>query len=1016
MMSGKKLNNYAAWLVFIITTVVYYFSVERTGSLWDCGEFILGAYKLQVVHPPGAPLFVLIGSIFAHIGDLFSDDPADIAFAVNFMSGLFTAFAAFFVAKTTMILSNLMLVGRTGTAENGQKLSIAASGIVGGLATAFATSIWFSAVEGEVYAMSTFFTTLTVWAAFKWYSLPDTRDADRWLLFAIFSGGLSIGVHLLSILAFPVITLLYYYKKYKNHSYGGIIASLIIGAVMMGFTLKTVIAGIPWLWTKFELMMVNSFGLPFHTGLIPTILVVGGIGFLGLWAAKRYKSYLLHLVTLSAILITTGFSTIGVVVIRANADTPVNMNVPSDAFRLLPYINREQYGERPLVYGPHFDADLDDRNRYDKEDRYGRVGDKYEIVDEKLSPNYKSRDKMLFPRLGTMDQGRPQIYRAWLNKRSGDPSQLDNIRFFIQYQLGWMYWRYFMWNFTGRQNGDQGFFDSDVSSGNWESGIKFIDEMRLHEMDDMPDTMKKNQAKNHYYFLPFLFGLLGMFYHAKRKKKDFFAVFTLFLITGIGIIIYSNQPPNEPRERDYVLVGSFFTYAMWIGMAVPALYEIIKEKVRFNKNGIAGLAFAFVMIAPLLMGFQNFDDHSRMKHFGSRDYASNFLNSCKPNAIIFTYGDNDTYPLWYAQEVEGIRRDVRVVNLSLIAVDWYINKLRNKVNDSPPIKLTLTEDAIRGKSRNHLPFINQPIERLQQPLELSSVLKFMSDPHPFSYGPNDFESFIPTQRMHISIDKNRAVSSGLVAIEDTANIVDKIEINFTKSYLTKDEMAVLDIIGSNIYDRPIYFAVTSRNEKLMGLNDYTQLEGLGLRIVPIKTPSIKNMKIFGSGRTAALDIYDNVMNKWRWGNFDKVETFINTSYGAEINAMKMAMTRAVRDLDQMGEKEKSIALARKYFEVFPHFNFPYDYSVVPFIEALIKGEEYEEAKEHLRVLAEESAQYMDFFFSLSDDDLSSFESDISITQLSISGVLRNASKVKDDAFRNEMEALLGEFDYPQGRN
>lgn len=1008
MWSEKKLNNYTSWLVFVISMIVYYFSVERTGSLWDCGEFILGAYKLQVVHPPGAPLFVLIGSIFAHLGDALSSNPANIAFGVNLMSGIFSALTAMLVAKTTIILGKKMILNQEEVLNNAQHVVLNGAGLVAGLATAFSTSIWFSAVEGEVYAMSTFFTALTVWASFKWYSLPDSRSADRWLIFAIFSGGLSVGVHLLSILAFPVLALLYYYKKYKKHTYSGILASLAVGAAMMFFTLKIVIAGIPWLWTKFELMMVNGLGMPFHTGLIPTVLVVAAALFFGFRYAERKKNYLFHLLTVGAMMITIGFSLIGVVVIRANADTPVNMNVPSDAFRLLPYLNREQYGERALLYGPYFDATPVD---YEYEERYGRVGDRYEIVDEKISPEYKSVDNMLFPRLGAADQGRPALYRAWLNKRSGKPTQLDNIRFFLQYQVGWMYWRYFMWNFAGRQNGEQGFFDSDVSSGNWESGIKFLDEARLHNMDDLPDTMKNDPAKNHYYMLPFLFGLIGMFFHARKRKKDFFALFSLFIITGIGIIVYSNQPPNEPRERDYVLVGSFFTFAMWIGLAIPAIYEMVKDRLKIAPQLLAALSLIVVLSAPLLMGFENFDDHSRMEHLGSRDYASNFLNSCEENAIIFTYGDNDTYPLWYAQEVEGIRRDVRVVNLSLIAVDWYINKLRSKVNESDPIKLTLSEDAIRGNKRNHLLFYNKPMDRLQQSMELNTVLRFMGEEHPLRLPSNTFESFIPTQRMHISIDKNRAIQSGWVTEADSADIVDRINISFSKNYLTKDEIAVLDVIATNIYDRPIYFAVTTKNSKLMGINDYTQLEGLGLRIVPIKSKSNKSMQIFGSGRTDALKIYDNVMNKWRWGNFDEVDTYINTSYGAGVNAMKMAMTRAARDLAQMGEMDKAVNLAKKYFEAFPHFNFPYDYSIMPFVETLIAGEDYEAAKKHMRILAEESIQYMDFFLSLSDDDLQSFEQEIQIAQVSINGILRNAGKVKDDEFKNEMDTLLGQYDY-----
>ncbi|HAQ38178.1 MAG TPA: DUF2723 domain-containing protein [Saprospirales bacterium] len=1005
-MRGKTVSTISAWLVFIIAMVVYYFSAERTGSLWDCGEFILGAFKMQVVHPPGAPLFVLIGSLFAHGADALSSNPSDIAFAVNLMSGLFTAFAAMLVAMTTMILARLMMAGREGTLTNAQVISLGAAGLVAGLATAFSTSIWFSAVEGEVYAMSTFFTALTVWGAFKWYSLPDTKNTDRWLLFSVFVAGLSVGVHLLSILAFPVLALLYYYKKYTRHTITGIIYSLLAGAGLIIFTLKFVIAGIPWLWTKFELPLVNSLGLPFHSGLIPTILVVAGVLYFGLRYAARKGNYMFHLLTLSAMLVTIGFSLVGVVVIRANADTPVNMNVPSDAFRLLPYLNREQYGERDLLYGPHFDAQY---VSFEKEDRYGRVGDKYEVVDEKITPVYNKSDKMLFPRIGASEMGRPDMYRAWLNKRSGKPTMGDNINFFIRYQINWMYVRYFMWNFVGRQNGDQGYFSSDISSGNWESGIKFIDEAKLHKSDRMPDKMKNDPSKNHYYFLPLIFGLIGLFYHAKKRKKDFFALFTLFLITGLGIIIYSNQPPNEPRERDYVLVGSFFTFAIWIGLAVPAIVEMIREKWSLQQPILAGITALVVLTAPAIMGFENFDDHSRMHHYAARDYASNFLNSCAPNAIIFTYGDNDTYPLWYAQEVEGIRRDVRVVNLSLIAVDWYIDKLRSKVNESAPIKLTIPSSAIRGSKRNNMPFYNQPEERLKQAMDVNTVLRFMGSENPISGSTMSFESYIPTQNMFIPVDKKRAIASGWISAEDSEKIVDRINISFSKSYLTKDDIAVLDVIASNIYDRPIYFAVTCKNDKLLGLNDYMQMEGLGLRIIPVKTPSNPSLQIFGSGRADAEAIYENVMTKWRWGNFDKVDTYISPSYSAGINAMKMAMYRGADEFLRKEDTKKALDLANKYFEAFPDFNFPYDYSVLPFIDVLLEGKDLEGAKKHMKILADACVEDMEFYYSLDNKDISSFENQVRITQAGIEGLIRELEKVEDEAFVNEMMALLGKY-------
>ena len=1000
-MTFKKLTNLTGVLVFLIAAVVYFFSVERTGSLWDCGEFVLGAYKMEVVHPPGASLFLMLGGLFANFAKMISGDTSNIAFSINLMSGMFSALAAMFIAWSTIILGKLMLVGKEGEPDKGQMYSLAGGGLAAGLATAFAISIWFSAVEGEVYSMSTFFTAMTIWATFKWYNLPDSVSSDKWLIFAIFSIALSTGVHLLSVLVFPVIALLYYYKKYKNHNIKGILISLAIGVAMIGFQLKIIIAGIPKLWTWWELFTVNDLGLPIHTGLVPTILTIAGLIYLGIWYSKKTGNYILHLITLSAMLMVVGFSTIGIVVIRANADTPVNMNVPKDAFRLLPYLNREQYGERPLLRGPHFNAKP---TNYTTEPRYGQVGDHYEQVDEKMTPVYDSKDLMWFPRIGHNDGQHTKLYKAWGAKK---PTMGFNLSFFLRYQLKWMYWRYFAWNFIGKQNKQQGYFSWDVSKGNWVSGIKPLDDAMYYNTDFLPDSMKSDQAHNTYFFLPFLFGLFGMFFHYKKRKKDFFALLILFLITGVGIILYANQPPNEPRERDYVLAGSILTFAIWIGLAVPALYATLLSYLKNNKTLTAAIASLLVLTAPVLMGTQNYDDMSRMGHYATRDYAANFLNSCDKNAIIFTYGDNDTYPLWYAQEVEGIRPDVRVVNLSLIAVDWYINKLRNKINDSPAIKLTMHPDSIRGNKRNQMVFYNPDQSKLKQAWPLKNVLKFMTEGHPIKSTRTSFPSFIPTKRMYIPVDFNKAVSSGWISESDSTNFVNKIPFNFDKkNYLTKDEIAILDILANNLDDRPIYFSVTVRNEKLLGLNNYTELEGLGLRVVPVKSKGTKGMGIYGSGRVDADKIYDNVMKKWKWGNFDKEETFIDESYGPEISAMKMVMSRAAKELIKRGEKKKAAELSKKYFEAFPHFNFHYDYSVLPFIEVLVSAGEVEEAEKQLEILANEVDQYMQFFYSLDEDDLQSFDIEVQKAQMALGGIMRILPVLKDDDFKKKIESKL----------
>jgi len=1004
MQSFTQVKKIASWAVFIIALIVYYFSAERTGSLWDVGEFILGAYKLQVVHPPGAPLFMLIGRIFTLLPDWFSSNPANIAFAVNFMSGVCTAFAAFFVSRIAMLFGRSLLTKEGRSLTSGDNLAILFVGLAAGLSTAFSSSIWFSAVEGEVYGMSTMFTTMTFWAATKWYFLPDDRQNDRWLLASIYIGALSIGVHLLSLLAFPAIGLMYYFKKYEKPNILGIIASILAGSLFIVFIQKFIIVGIPTLWKNLELIAVNDIGLPIHSGLILTLLILGGLFFSLFKFAHNKKNYLIQFGAMAALLSTIAFSTIGVIVIRANADTPVNMNVPSDALRLLPYLNREQYGERPLLYGPHFNANVEDM---EVEDRYGRVGDEYKIIDRKLDYVYKNKDKMFFPRIGHADPGRPEQHKEWYkaiyNKElKGKPTFGYNIQYFLRYQVGWMYWRYFMWNFSGKQNAQQGYKPWDKSAGHWITGIKPIDEAKLYSMDNVPESALSDEGTNKYFMLPFLFGLFGLIYQAFNRTKDFSILMLLFLITGLGLILYSNQPPIEPRERDYVLVGSFFTFCMWIGLGVIALYDILRDKI--SGAAPAAIGGALVMIAPLLMAFQNFDDHSRMGHYASRDYASNFLNSVEENAIIFTYGDNDTYPLWYAQEVENIRRDVRVVNLSLIAVDWYINKLDDKVNDSDPIKFTLPESAYRGFLRNQV-FFYSPDDNLSQPRNIYDEFNFIGSPKNNVQG----QTIMRSTNLILPIDAQKALDSGWVDYIDSTLVSHiPIRLNPNKSYITKDQLAVMDIIISNIYDRAIYFAVTCRNDKLLGLNDYMEVEGLGLRLMPYRTQSDKSLGIYGSGWVDTETSYDNIMNKWKWGNFDKEDTFIDESYAAEIQAMKLIMMRTADALLQNGQKEKAANLSNKFFEAFPHFNFTYDNSIIPFLEILNDAGDKESAQKHTDILAKQLFEEAKFIDSIDEDSFQSFKSDYSYAIKGLQEVYKLSKEISPE-YGKEIEELYGEY-------
>ena len=998
----KKPDQFIGWITFFISFTVYFFSVERTGSLWDCGEFITGAYKLEVVHPPGAPLFMIIGRMFTWIAELFSDNPADIAFSVNLMSAMCAAFTAMFVCWITISMGKLTLVGREKNLESSELYALLGAGLVAGLSTAFCTSIWFSAVEAEVYAMSTMFTALTLWATVKWYGLPSDSDNDRWLILALFSMGLSMGVHLLSILVFPFLTVIYYLKKYSKTTFKGMILAVIAGLGGVVFLQKIIIAGIPALWSKMELVAVNNFGLPFHSGLLFVVAIIGGLLFIGLRHAHRTGNGFLQKIMVAVGLIITSFSIFGVIVIRADANTPINMNTPNDAMRLMPYLNREQYGQRPLLYGTNFDASP---TRSEEEDRYGKVGERYEIVDKKISYVYSDKDKVLLPRMGDGTQGRPNLYRQWINKSSGKPSFLDNVKFMFKYQFGWMYWRYFMWNFSGRQNGEQGYYSWNVKSGHWLSGISFLDSLRLYNQDELPKSMKEHQARNKYFMLPFLFGLLGLFFHFGKRRDDFIALLGLFIITGLGIIVYSNQPPNEPRERDYVLVGSFLTFSIWIGMAVLALFELFRKRFKQNLSTIAIIASLIVLIAPLLMGFQNFDDHSRRHHSGARDYANNFLESCEPNAIIFTYGDNDTYPLWYAQEVENIRRDVRVVNLSLIAVDWYIDQLRRKINDSPPIKMITPKAAYRGFRRNQLfadPFNNGPR------MNLKDAIKFAAESHPLRVSSGkDMESYIPTKKFSIPVDRQKVIRAN--AVEDVNNIVNNMIFDVNRNYLLKGDIAVLDIIASNLWERPIYFAVTVQEKSLLGLGDYLQMEGLGLKLIPVKTGTdpFFSAGVLGKGRVDAKKVYENVMEKFKWGNFDKRKLFVDKSYAPSVQSHRFMFLRAIQKFIRKGENAKAIELTDKYFEAFPNMNFTYNYNAVYFIQSYISAGEKEKAKKHALILAKETAEYLNFYQSLDPSDLESgFASDQRLAINAKNSLLGLVTELGDSNFTEQLNSIF----------
>lgn len=923
------LKNVSGWVVFAITLIVFASTAERSGSLWDVGEFIAGAYKLQVVHPPGAPLFLLIGRIFSLFGDTFSSNPSAPAFAVNLLSGFSTAFAAMFATWICIRLSKVALVGMDQETSQGQNIALVLGGVVAGLSGAFCTSVWFSAVEGEVYALSLFFTMLTLWATVKWYTLPDSKTNDRWLLLAFYAIGLSIGVHLLSALVIPTLALFYYIKKSENPSFKGFAIATILGMASLMVIQRGVIIGLPIIWSRLELLTVNSMGLPIHSGLIPLLLLLIAGFYFGLRYAWKNNKYVIERALLALMLVIIGYSTIMVVVLRAGAEPPINMNDPDNVFALIPYINREQYGERPILKGPQFDKSPVDLVY---KERYGRVGDRYEITNYKPEYVYRDQDEVLFPRMSSNQPKDQPRYRAhWMKRQNGSPTLGDNINFFIQYQIGWMYIRYFMWNFVGQQNGDQGYIPWDWTSGHWVSGIPFVDKilkMGFYDYTKEPDYRKADENRNFYFYLPLIFGLIGFFWHYSRKKRDWLTMLAFFIITGIGIIVYSNQPPLEPRERDYVLVGSFMAFAIWMGMAVPALYERFSERMKgYTPAVVSG---ALVLIAPILMGFSNYDDHNRRHLHSARDSAINFLESCEPNAIIFTFGDNDTYPLWYAQEVEGIRTDIRVVNLSLIPVDWYINGLRRKKNDSPAIKLTFTRDQFLGSRRSNLPVREGGL------MPLTQIMQFAASDNPqASSGGRPFDSYLPSNQFYIDVDRHDPAVQAMLMPQDSSRVVSRMTGTITSSnnFLNKGEITVLDIIANNWKDRPIYWSLTAPTDQLYGLQKYLRMEGMAQRLVPVQGQQMVNLE----------KVHYNMLNKFRWGGLDQYDQAVADGFRATVMAMRNMVGRAGQEamslmnnasdeVERERYQQMGVDLIDKYFEVFPDFNFPYDQETLVFVQ------------------------------------------------------------------------------------
>jgi hypothetical protein len=1005
MISFQRANIILGWFMFMAATAVYMMTLEPTMPFWDCGEFIASAYKLEVGHPPGAPLFMLIARLFsAFVG------VENVPYAINTLSAVSSGATIMFLFWTITHLAKKM-VDKDGDKSDNKNLIIFAAGLIGAFAYTFSDTFWFSAVEGEVYAMSSLFTAVVFWAILKWESEADEPSNLRWIILIAYLMGLSIGVHLLNLLAIPAICFVYYFKK-NSFSWKGV---LITSGVALGllFLMQTVIL----IWSIqiaawFERFFTNTLGLPFNTGVFfYALILIGGLVALIIYSKKR-GWVAVNTLTWSVAVALIGYTTFATIVIRSQADTPMNENKPNNFFALVSYMNREQYGDRPLLRGQYFNTPqvrnkpyldgnevyvksysvrednnknklvISFKNRFEAEqyvsnntDQKLMVKEEYLETGEKKAtePNYAQTH--VFPRMYSSQGSHIQQYKIWaeLKDLKRTPTFGENMGYFFSYQVNWMYWRYFMWNFAGRQNDTQG--HGDFVDGNWKTGIGFYDEARLGNQEAVPELSKNNKANNSYYMIPLLIGLLGLVYQLLRHRNDFIVVGLLFVLTGFAIVVYLNQTPLQPRERDYAYAGSFYAFAIWIGLGVAAIYFWLKLMLKnVPSTALAGIAFLVSLVAPVLMAAQGWDDHDRSDRRTGIDMAKNYLNSLQPNAIIFTNGDNDTFPLWYAQEVEGVRTDVRVVNLSLLNTDWYIDQMKRRQYESAPVPFSIPEFKYRQGTRD-LIVLNS--DTALTPLE-DALTYCLDDSKIQDFGYKKF-SVMPNYQFSYAVSKeNQAKFSQYVGANDSLvstmsfALMDDDGEN-PRQFITKAQLMVMDLIVHNNWERPIYFAVTTGSEAYMGLEPYFQLEGLAYRLTPIYHTDFDRDNM--SGGVASELMYDNVMNKFLWGNIDTKDIYLDENNRRMVTNLRMQMNNLAEQFIIENKMDRAAAVLNKALTALPEKNAPYDQPQIMWqtAELLFKAGDLQAGTKLAERVFELNNQMLDYYESLTPAEKKTIE-------------------------------------------
>ncbi|WP_369048203.1 DUF2723 domain-containing protein [Tenacibaculum sp. UWU-22] len=995
----KKYNLILGWVAFIIALITYTLTREPTVSAWDCGEYIPTSIKLEVGHPPGAPLFQMLGAFFA----MFTTNSSEIAKMVNFMSALASAFTILFLFWTITNLAKRVAV-RNGKFSKSEMIAVLGSGFVGALAYTFSDSFWFSAVEGEVYATSSFLMAILFWLGLKWESEINEPRGNKWLVLISFVAGLSFGVHILSLLVIPSIVLIYFFKTYKNINVKTTAIATVISVLILAFVFKFLFPFTLKFFSVSELFFINSIGLPYNSGTI----IAGIVLILSFYFALKYtrKKQLVtaNTLILSILFIMIGFSSWLMLPIRANANTTINENNPSSARELLAYYNREQYGDSNVFYDKYYsfsyNREQDAEKPYkDDKPKYEKKNGKYVIVNnyKNALPNWSSKHKGFIPRM--VDPGSDKMYKAIAGIPANSkrrPTFLENIKFMIDYQFGYMYGRYFMWNFVGRQNDNQGHLDAE--NGNWLSGINFIDELRLGSQKQLPDDMLHNKGRNTYFFLPLLLGIIGLLYQLKQDKKNFYTLSIFFLFTGFAIIFYTNPKPFEPRERDYAVVGSFYVFAIWIGFGVLALYDYLKKYA--NKKVVAATVSVISLIAvPILMGFQNWDDHDRSNRYTTRLNAQAYLESCDPNAILFTVGDNDTFPLWYMQEVEGVRTDIKTINTSLFQTDWYIDQMKKETYKAAPIPSKLTHDEYKYGTLDAAYYFNElaaiPKDSV---ISLNNFMRWVQSKNNRTYYDLEDdgvpEKILPAQIIRIPVNKENALKYGIVAQKDADKMVDHIDIKIDRA-IGKNSILMLDILNNFDWKRPIYFTGGSNSdEEYIWMKDYLQLDGMAFKLVPIKTP-IGDKTMFDMGRIDPEKMYANV-KKWDFRNINDGKIYLDELTKKNSISMRNSLIRLSEAFLKEGDTAKAKEVLDLSIEKMPIRSFEHYSMSLGYPELYYKVGDTTNARKTAETLIDIFQQHLRYYNTFSDKDINIVFDDLDTDLYMYRNVVRQVEKYDSD--------------------